>query len=207
MKILRRQINPASPSHTKQLTNVIKQMIQVSDDELSFLLNKCFFRRFNRHDIIGRPGTPPQEVYFVNKGLIRVIVTDQFAVEHSVHFALENQFIADYSAFILKQPSLYTLRAEEETEVIVMPREAIEWGYESMKQGDRLGRMIAEYYFIYQDNRLKNLYARSPKERYDTISQIFPNIHNRIPQHMIASYLGITPVHLSRLKKSDRDKV
>jgi hypothetical protein len=119
---------------------------------------------------------------------------------------LENQFIADYSAFILKQPSLYTLQTEEETDVIVLPRAAVEWGYQNLKQGDRLGRLIAEFYFIYQDNRLKNLYARTPKERYNSISEIFPNIQNRVPQHMIASYLGITPVHLSRLKKSDYKK-
>ena len=124
-----------------------------------------------------------------------------------MHFAFENQFIADYSAFLLKQPSLYTLQTEEETEVVVMPRAAIDWGYKNLKQGDRLGRLIAEFYFIYQDNRLKNLYARTPKERYDTITEVFPNIHNRVPQHMIASYLGITPVHLSRLKKANYKKV
>lgn len=81
------------------------------------------------------------------------------------------------------------MQTEEETEVVVMPRAAIEWGYKNMAQGDRLGRCIAEFYFIYQDNRIKNLYARTPKERYDSITDVFPNIHNRVPQHMIASYL------------------
>ena len=65
-----------------------------------------------------------------------------------------------------------------------------------------MGRLIAEYYFIYQDNRIQNNYFRTPKERYDNITQVFPNIHNRVPQHMIASYLGITSIHLSRLKKT-----
>lgn len=64
-----------------------------------------------------------------------------------------------------------------------------------------MGRLIAEWYFIYKDTRIKNLYALTPKERYDQITDVFPNIHNRVPQHMIASYLGITAVHLSRLKK------
>ena len=148
----------------------------------------------------------PNEIFFINKGLIRVIVTDNEGVEHSIHFAMENQFIADYSSFLLKQPSLYTLQAEEETEVVVMPRAAIEWGYKNLAQGDRLGRLIAEFYFIYQDNRIKNLYARTPKERYDSITDVFPGIHNRVPQHMIASYLGISPVHLSRLKKASQKK-
>jgi CRP-like cAMP-binding protein len=136
-----------------------------------------------------------------------VIVHDKEGSEHTIHFALENQFIADYSSFIQQQPSLYTLQALEETEVVIMPRSAVDWGYKNLKEGDKLGRLIAEFYFIYQDNRIKNQYARSAKERYDTITEVFPNIHNRVPQHMIASYLGITPVHLSRLKKSDYSKV
>lgn len=71
-----------------------------------------------------------------------------------------------------------------------------------MKEGNKLGRLIAEYYFLYKDARIANLYELSPKERYDSLTDTFPDIHNRAPQHMIASYLGITAVHLSRLKKA-----
>jgi hypothetical protein len=71
-----------------------------------------------------------------------------------------------------------------------------------MEEGNKLGRLIAEYYFMYQDERINNRYIRTPKERYDLIETIFPNIHQRAPQHLIASYLGITPIHLSRLKKT-----
>jgi hypothetical protein len=75
-----------------------------------------------------------------------------------------------------------------------------------MKSGDRLGRLIAESFFVYQDGRIRNRYVRKPKARYDAITQLFPDIHNRVPQHMIASFLGITPVHLSRLKKQAYEK-
>jgi CRP-like cAMP-binding protein len=190
-----------------QIRQAILSMISASDQEMNQLLDGCFVKKFQRQDILSHPGVTPNEIFFINKGIIRVIVSDNDGVEHSIHFALENQFIADYSSFMLRQPSLYTLQALEETEVVVMPRSIIEWGYQNLQQGDRLGRLIAEFYFIYQDNRIKNMYARTPKERYDTITEVFPNIHNRVPQHMIASYLGITPVHLSRLKKSDYSKV
>lgn len=191
----------------QQIEQAIKQMIDISAEEMDELLTRCITKTFKRHEVVSKPNITPNEILFINKGLIRVIITDNDGVEHSIHFALENQFIADYSAFILKHPSVYTLQTEEETEAVIMPRAAIEWGYKNLKQGDRLGRLIAEYYFIYQDNRIKNLYARTPKERYDSITEVFPDIHNRVPQHMIASYLGITPVHLSRLKKADIRKV
>lgn len=102
---------------------------------------------------------------------------------------------------MLKAPANNNIQAIEKTEVVVMPRMVIEWGYTNLKQGDKMGRLIAEYYFIYFDNRLKNQYLYTPAQRYENISKVFPNIHNRVPQHMIASYLGVSPVHLSRLKK------
>jgi CRP-like cAMP-binding protein len=190
-----------------QISQAITQMIDISDTELDRLLGYCFAKKVKRLAPLSLPGIVPNEIFFINRGIVRVTVTDQGGTEHTIHFALENQFIADYSSFIQCQPALYTLQALEETEVVVMPRSAIEWGYNHLKQGDKLGRLVAEFYFIYQDNRIKNLYARTPKERYDTIAQVFPNIHNRVPQHMIASYLGITPVHLNRLKKAGFGKV
>lgn len=185
----------------EQIKFAIQQMISISKEEMDQFLEHCFLETFERQAVLSKPGLVPNQIFFVNRGLLRVLVLDNKGTEHSIHFALENQFIADYANFLLRQPSVYTLQALEETEVVVLPRSVIEWGYAHLTQGDKLGRLIAESYFIYQDNRINNSYVRSPKERYDRITEVFPNIHNRVPQHMIASYLGITPVHLSRLKR------
>jgi hypothetical protein len=187
----------------EQIRQVIKQMISISEAELNDFLNQTITKTFIRQEIVSRPDSIPNEIFFINIGLIRVMITDNKGTEHTIHFALENQFIADYSNFIQKRPSLYSLQTLEETKVVVVPRSAIEWGYKNLKEGQKMGRLIAEFYFIYQDDRIKNMYARTPKQRYDSITNVFPNIHNRVPQHMIASYLGITPVHLSRLKKAE----
>jgi len=98
------------------IRQVIKQMISVSDEELDALLRPCVVKTVPRKTVLSSPGKVPEEIFFVNRGLIRVIVTDNTGTDHSLHFALEGQFIADYSAFILKQPSLYTLQTEEETD-------------------------------------------------------------------------------------------
>lgn len=187
----------------EQIRQVMKQMIKVSEDALNSFLSQAITKTFKRQETISRPNAIPNEIFFINKGLIRVLITDNEGTEHTIHFALENQFIADYSNFIQKQPTIYSLQTLEETQLVILPRSAIEWGYKNLKEGQKMGRLIAEFYFIYQDDRIKNMYARTPRQRYDSITDVFPNIHNRVPQHMIASYLGITPVHLSRLKKSD----
>lgn len=181
----------------EQIKQVIKDMINVSENELNEFLSQAVTKTFKRQEILSRPDIVPDEIFFINKGLIRVLITDNEGTEHTIHFALENQFIADYSHFIQQLPSIYSLQALEETQVVVLPRSAIEWGYKNLMDGQKMGRLIAEYYFIYKDDRIKNTYIRTPKQRYDSITDVFPNIHNRVPQHMIASYLGITPIHLS----------
>lgn len=180
----------------------ISQMISVSETEYELFMEKSFVRLLAKNEIITQPGVIPNEIFFINKGLIRVMINDHKGVDHTIHFAMENQFISDYTHFMQMQPSIYTLQALENTEVVVLPRSTIDWGYKNLKEGEKMGRLIAEYYFMYQDDRIRNTYLRTPKERYESMSSIFPNIHQRVPQHMIASYLGISPIHLSRVKKS-----
>lgn len=187
------------------LLAAISSMISLSPAESEGFAGFCTLRGAKKGVRLNPEGVP-NEIYFVVRGMIRVVIADAAGAEHTVHFGLENQFIADYASFMLRQPTVYRLEALEETEVVVIPRVALEWGYAHMAQGDRLGRLVAESYFIYHDDRIKNLYLRTPKERYDALSSVFPNIHHRVPQHMIASYLGITPIHLSRLKKGDTPK-
>ena len=191
----------------EQIRQVIKRMINVAEDELNDFLGRAITKTFKRQETVSRPNAIPNEIFFINKGLIRVLITDNEGTEHTTYFAAENQFIADYSNFLRKQASFYTLQALEETQVVALPRSAIEWGYKNLIEGQKLGRLIAEFYFIFQDERTRNMYVRTPKQRYDSITEVFPNIHNRVPQHMIASYLGITSVHLSRLKKVEIEKL
>lgn len=183
------------------LSHVIQQMIQTSPEELEHFISMADTRTYSRKEFLVEMNKVCNEVFFINKGMLRVLIVDLKGTEHTVHFAMENQFISEYSSFLQQIPANYALQALEKTEVVVMPRVAVEWGYNHMKEGQKLGRLIAEYYFIYLDNRINNQYTLTAKERYDHITQIFPDIHNRAPQHMIASYLGISSVHLSRLKR------
>lgn len=185
----------------------IRSMIETDASELAEFASRCQLRRYGKGEVLGSPGKIPDAVYFIGAGLVRVAITDRDGDEHTIHFALEGQFISDYSAFMTRQASVYTLTALEPVDAVVLTREAIDWGYRHMREGQKLGRRIAEFYFIYQDARIRNQYLLTPKERYDGITSVFPDIHNRAPQHMIASYLGITSVHLSRLKRAAARKL
>ena len=185
----------------KALQTAIRQMISTTEEEMEGMLAQCYARQFQPKEFLGKQGEVCNDIFFITHGTTRSLIVDTAGEEHTIHFSLENQFICDYTSFMLQTPATNSIQAVEETNVVVLPRQAIEWGYAHLKEGDRLGRLIAEYYFIYFDNRLKNQYLFTAAQRYENISKVFPYIHNRVPQHMIASYLGVSPVHLSRLKK------
>ncbi len=97
-----------------QVQNVIQQMISITDEELNTFLGKSFVKTFPKNHLISKVDSIPNEIYFINKGIIRVFLTDNQGEEHTIHFALENQFIADYSNFILQKPAMYNLQTLEE---------------------------------------------------------------------------------------------
>lgn len=179
-------------------------MIMITGQEMDLLLAGCHTKTFRKKEFLCFQNNHCHDVFFIQKGLTRNIIIDRKGKEHTTHFAFENQFITDYSSFLMQTPCMYSIQALEITETIVMPRSVVTWGYQNLKEGDRLGRLIAEYYFIFHDNQIRNQFTVEPAERYNKITELFPDIHNRVPQHMIASYLGITPIHLSRLKKANR---
>ncbi len=188
----------------EHLIAAIRKMITISDAELAQFLQFCFSRKYQAKEFLSTQGEISNEIFFIIKGITRSTLIDHTGAEHTIHFSPEYQFVAEYTSFMLKIPATNNIQAIEETEVVVLPRQGIEWGYKNLTQGDKMGRLIAEYYFVYFDNRLKNQYVYTPAQRYENISKVFPDIHNRVPQHMIASYLGVSPVHLSRLKKELR---
>jgi CRP-like cAMP-binding protein len=181
----------------------LRQLITISETEMLQLERKCHRKSILKKEYLSVEHQSVNEVFFVLSGLVRVTIVDREGREHTSHFSKESEFIADYGSFLTQNKAVYHLQALEDTEVIVMQRSAIEWGYKHMQEGEKLGRAIAESYYIYLDTRIQRQYTLTAMQRYELMNETFPNIHNRVPQHMIASYLGITPIHLSRIKKAE----
>lgn len=89
-------------------------------------MSLCYRKSFKKKELLSDDDRFIDEVYFIEQGILRVKITDLEGREHTTHFAIENQFIADYNAFLTKKKSRYQLEAMEDTEVIVLPRIAIE---------------------------------------------------------------------------------
>lgn len=180
--------------------NVIASMISMSDIEKEELIKRTEIVTFNKHDIIRKQGDLVEEVYFVEKGIIRFTTLDKKGKSHTIHFASENQFSTDYTAFLNSSNSIYTVEALEDTKLSKMSKTNVDWLFGKVEEGEKFGRIILDHHYQYLENRVLDKQILTPKERYDKMSIVFPGIHQRVPQYMVASYIGVSKVHLSRLK-------
>ena len=183
-----------------KLKLLIESYIQVSNDELEKFFGGFYSTHIKKNGIILQASSICRNLYFVINGLLRTYFVDKDNQEHNFHFCYENTFAGDYESFIKHTPSSYTIQAVEPTELIVIPYETLLKGFNILKEGERLGRMLAEEYFIMFSDKLRSFYTESPLERFNKLDKLYPNIHQRVPQRHIASYLNISSVHLSRLK-------
>src|SRR6185503_18854812 len=112
-----------------------------------------------------------------------------------------NHFVADFSSFLTRKPARENIHALEDCELALISQKDLEKLYSESFAFQKLGRLIAEYNYVLAVERIYSLQHESALERYNHLLEIYPNLINRVPHHYIASYLGITPESLSRIRK------
>jgi len=140
-------------------------------------------------------------IAFVEKGVLRSYTVDDKGSEHIVQFALEGWWISDMYSFLTGEPSIYNIDALEDSEVILLTRHSNEEMLEKVPKMERYFRLLTQYALIATQRRIVGSLSQSAKEKYNKLVTAYPHIIQQVPQHMIASYLGITPETLSRIRK------
>ncbi len=183
-----------------QFFKTIRSLISISNNEAQYYSNLLSIKQFNKGDLILQAGDVCRNIFFINKGTCRTFFINSKGDECTFHFAMENGFITDYESFLSKQPAYFSIQALEPVEAVIMTHHTVYDGYINLKEGEKLGRVLAERYLFVFTNKVKSIYTEDAKTRYKNMNNRYPNILQRVPQHIIASYLNITPVHLSRLR-------
>jgi CRP/FNR family transcriptional regulator, anaerobic regulatory protein len=137
---------------------------------------------------------------FILKGCFRVFLLKD-GKEITVDFFLENRPIADYESYFRKRPTPFYFQAIEHSELLILNSSCLDLLFEEPHNGQRLQRIFVETLFFRFRNKLLSLYADDPETRYLTLLQTEPELVQRVPQYHLASYLGIEPESLSRLKR------
>ncbi len=191
------------PSHFEMFNQFITKHVDFTDAELIAFNKQCTQVKFSKGELIMQVGEVQNSLYFITKGIIRNYVENKKGEIKIYNFRSENMTVTGYATYNYEDnlKALVNVECLEDCILIQVPYEAINFVINNMKLGDRLGRFMAEAHVVQMLHYVLQRDTKTIIERLDSIDKSFPNIHQRVPQYMIASYLGITPVHLSNLKK------
>lgn len=159
-------------------------------------------RRLSKGAYFIEPGQPSREAAIVVSGLMRFYYTDAEGREATKAFRGPGELVAAYAELLDKRVSRTTISALEDTELLVLPYDRVTALYKDHACWQELGRVIAEDHYRQRERREQELLLDSATVRYKTFMREQPELAAKLPQKIIASYLGITPVALSRIKKS-----
>lgn len=173
----------------------------LTDNEIMQLPYVPKSKRFKKGHSIIYKGQVCKDIFFVEKGLLRQFSIDEQGKEHIIHFAPESWIVSDRSSSYFNQPGEYFIDAIEDSEVVVMDENFINAASEISQTYRENNHKALHNHVRHLQKRINQLLSTTAETRYLEFLQLYPNLSLRIPQWMIASYLGITPESLSRVRK------
>ena len=184
--------------------NILKEQINkiatIPDDEWELLAPSVGEIMVKKGDCLIKEGERAKTVGMILEGQMRHYYTRD-GEEKTTYFYFENAFVSAYISCITGQPSLLTIEALADTRLLVFPYAKLKELFSLSIHWERFGRQIAEWAMMGLEDRMVGLLTQSPEERYKALlNSNKTKITERIPQHLIANYLGITPVSLSRIR-------
>ncbi|MBX2924045.1 MAG: Crp/Fnr family transcriptional regulator [Chitinophagaceae bacterium] len=180
--------------------NYLLQKTSITEDEYSKITENLITRKVSKGEILLRQDKICSEVYFVQSGLLRSYTIDHAGKEHIIQFAPEEWWIGDRNSFYFNEPALFFIDCIEDSELMVLNHPFFDAANLIPSFSDFNTKVLHNHIRTLQI-RLNMLVAATAEERYLDFIERYPNLTLRVPQWMIASYLGITPESLSRIRK------
>jgi CRP-like cAMP-binding protein len=184
----------------KTLISYFDNYLSLDDTETGELRSRVVERKIKRRQFILQENDVCQQYTFVVSGCFKMYRVDKKGAEHNIQFAAENDWIADIGSFHNEMPSRLYIEAIEPSIILQISKYDLWFLYTNYPKFDRNFRVIIEDKFIELQNRVLQNISSTAEERYQTFLGQYPNLSNRLPNTQIASYLGITPEFLSKIR-------
>ncbi|MEE9363585.1 MAG: Crp/Fnr family transcriptional regulator [Cellulophaga sp.] len=178
----------------------ISKYINLTPVEESLILSKVVHRNYLKNQYIIQQGDVCKTECFILSGCTKTFYIDREGQEHIVMFSIEDWWTSDLGSFITQTPADYNVQCIENTELIQISYETIETLYIEIPKLERFFRKIIERAYAASQKRIVRNFSLTAKEHYLIFKETYPKIEQRVPQYMIASYLGITKEFLSKIK-------
>ncbi len=182
------------------LANYLRKYIDISDDEIELFQRNLKTKSIKKKEYLLKEGKRCTARYFITKGYFRHFYIDDKGNEQIIHFGIENWWITDYASLVNKTPSKMYIQAMEDAEYLELSQESLEALYIKLPKIERFFRIIMEKTYIASQQRIEFMFSLSGKQLYEKFILSNPEFSKRVPQYMLASYLGLSPEFISKIK-------
>ena len=184
----------------------INEKSYISEDDLNEILSYATIKKLRRRQFLLQEGDIWRFNAFVCSGFVRTYSIDDKGTEHIMNFSPENYWTGDRESLTNETPSKFNIEALENAEILLIKKEDFEMLCKKIPLLNNLVNNILHKSFITSQSRIHSNISLSSEEKYNNFVSKFPTIANRVPQHMIASYIGISPETLSRIRSQANKK-
>ena len=185
------------------LKNYLESICNIKPDEMDELLGLFRPASLKKNSFFAREGAYCNQVAFLKQGVVRAFFVNEDGKEYTKQFFMAPSIIGAYTSILTKQANRIAQQALTDCEILVANYGDIEQLYTKYHSLERLGRRIAEYYFLEKEQKELEMGLLDADKRYEILKNRFPGIESQIPQYHIASYLGISATQLSRIRKKN----
>ena len=178
----------------------VSETISITDEEFEVAKTLFIPKKLRKKRFLLQDGEPCLYTTFVEKGLLRSFTVDDKGNEHILQFAMQGWWSADLYSFLTGEPSEYNIEALEDSELLLITEASWNQLLDEVPAFERYFRILIQNNLIATQRRLMGSLSNTAEERYNKLLQDIPDIVQRVPQHMIASYIGVTRETLSRIR-------
>lgn len=188
-------------SYEHLFRNFAGYAISFSPEETAAVESLFTYKKFRRNQYILQQGGIARHETFICKGLTRTYEVDEKGREHVLFFGPEDWWVGDLYSFVCEVPSLYNVDCLEETEVLQISKPDLDLLYMRVPRMNQYFRILFQNAYISLAQRTSSGLSKPAMQRYREFQEKYPHIEARVPNHQIASFLGITPQSLSRIRR------
>lgn len=179
----------------------IEKRIHLTDEEFNICTKFFIPKTIRKHQFLLNEGDVCTYFGFVNSGCLREYTIDKKGNEHIIQFAIADWWVSDLDSFLSGSPANHNIDALQDSEVLLLEKSSRDELLDACPKMERFFRILLEANYVATHQRVADSLSKSAEERYLKFIKTYPKLFEQIPQNQIASYLGITPQSLSRLRK------
>lgn len=179
----------------------INNRVPLTDEEFNICIKFFNSKKLKKHQFLLNEGEICRYIGFVNSGCLRQYSIDNQGAEHIIQFAIEDWWVSDLHSFLSGFPATYNIDALQDSEVLLLDKSARDELLNACPKMERFFRLLIESNHVATNQRISDSLSASAEERYLKFIKTYPQLFEQVTQNQIASYLGITPQSLSRIRK------